>query len=349
MENAKNRKLASFAKTEHEPTRTGLSPETLARALRDNLYYAQGRVPEVATPHDWYAALAYTVRDRLLQRWIKSVQTLMKQDIRVVSYLSAEFLMGPHLGNALINLGIVEEARQAVAHVGLDLNDLLEQEEEPGLGNGGLGRLAACFLDSLATLEVPAIGYGIRYEFGIFDQDHSRRLAGGDHRQVAAVRQPLGTSPVPRSPTMSASAGIPKRTTTQQGEFRVRWAPGGWSKALHTTPRVLGYGVNTANLAALVEGGGRRVLRLRGLQRGRLLRGRGREDQLGEHHQGALSERRALSGQAAAPRTAVLFRLLFSARHDPHPSSFRKSPGHLRRARWPCSSTTPIPPSRWRS
>ncbi len=98
-----------------EPTRTGLGPETLARALKDNLYYAQGRLPEVATPHDWYAALAYTVRDRLLQRWIKTVQCLMKQDIRVVSYLSAEFLMGPHLGNALVNLGIAEEARQAVA------------------------------------------------------------------------------------------------------------------------------------------------------------------------------------------------------------------------------------------
>jgi glycogen phosphorylase len=109
MENAENRKSASFVKTEYEPTRTGLSPDTLARALRDNLYYTQGRMPEVATPHDWYAALACTVRDRLLQRWIKTVQTLIRQDIRVVSYLSAEFLMGPHLGNALINLGPVRQ------------------------------------------------------------------------------------------------------------------------------------------------------------------------------------------------------------------------------------------------
>jgi len=112
-------------KKDYEPTRTGLSPDTLASALRDNLYYTQGRVPEVATLHDWYAALAFTVRDRLLQRWIKTVQTLMQQDIRVVSYLSAEFLMGPHLGNALVNLGIVEETRQAVAKLGLDLDDLL--------------------------------------------------------------------------------------------------------------------------------------------------------------------------------------------------------------------------------
>jgi starch phosphorylase len=113
--------------------------------------------------------MAYTVRDRLLQRWIKTVRTLMHQDTRVVSYFSAEFLMGPHLGNALVNLGIFEQTRQAVTQLGLHLDDLLQQEEEPGLGDGGLGRLAACFMDSLSTLEVPAIGYGIRYEFGIFD------------------------------------------------------------------------------------------------------------------------------------------------------------------------------------
>ena len=101
------------------------------------------------------------------------MQTLKhrKEDVKVVSYLSAEFLLGPQLGNNLINLGIWEQVREAVSLHGLKLEELLEQEGEPGLGNGGLGRLAACYLDSLATLEVPAIGYGIRYEFGIFDQE----------------------------------------------------------------------------------------------------------------------------------------------------------------------------------
>src|SRR4030095_15403350 len=89
---------------------------------------------------------------------------------KVVAYLSAEFLVGPHLGNCLVSLGLREAAEQAVGSVAPDLGTLLEQEEEPGLGNGGLGRLAACYMDSLATLNVPAIGYGIRYEFGIFDQ-----------------------------------------------------------------------------------------------------------------------------------------------------------------------------------
>ena len=91
-------------------------------------------------------------------------------DIRQVSYLSAEFLVGPRLGKDLINLGLTDNAKQAMAALGLDLDQLIRLEVDPGLGNGGLGRLAACYLDSMAALGVPAIGYGIRYEFGIFDQ-----------------------------------------------------------------------------------------------------------------------------------------------------------------------------------
>ena len=124
----------------------------------------------MATLNDRYLALAYTVRDRLLHRWTNTAHTYYQMRSRSVCYLSAEFLMGPQLGNNLINLGIYDQVRKAMEQLGLDLDELLEQEEEPGLGNGGLGRLAACFLDSLATLQIPAIGYGIRYEFGIFDQ-----------------------------------------------------------------------------------------------------------------------------------------------------------------------------------
>ncbi len=135
-----------------EDDRTGLSIETLRRAFIDNLFYVQGKFPAIATKHDYYMALAYTVRDRLLHCWINTVETYFKQtELKLVCYLSAEFLMGPHLGNNLINLGIYEQVRQAVEESGLDLKDLLSQEEEPGLGNGGLGRLAACYMDSLAT------------------------------------------------------------------------------------------------------------------------------------------------------------------------------------------------------
>jgi starch phosphorylase len=154
-----------------EDDRTGTSVETLRRAILDNLFYIQGKFPEIATANDYYMALAYTVRDRLLHRWAKTVESWLHQDVKIVCYLSAEFLMGPHLGNNLINLGIQNPVRQAVEAVGRNLDDLLQQEEEPGLGNGGLGRLAACYLDSLATLQVPAIGFGIRYEHGIFHQE----------------------------------------------------------------------------------------------------------------------------------------------------------------------------------
>ena len=117
-------------------------------------------------------AVARTVGDRLLDHWVKTLTTQRRQP-RIVSYLSAEFLLGPHLGNAMISLGIYDQVKEAVTRLGLDLDKLLDHEQEPGLGNGGLGRLAACFLDSLATLRIPAIGYGIRYEFGIFDQEIS--------------------------------------------------------------------------------------------------------------------------------------------------------------------------------
>jgi starch phosphorylase len=154
-----------------EDDRTGINVETLKRAFLDNLFYIQAKIPKFATKNDYYMALAYTVRDRILNRWLHTTQTYLERAPRIVAYLSAEFLMSPHLGNNLINLGLYNIVKQAMEELGLNLTDLLEQEEEPGLGNGGLGRLAACYIDSLATLEIPAIAYGIRYEYGIFDQE----------------------------------------------------------------------------------------------------------------------------------------------------------------------------------
>src|SRR5215813_2663618 len=151
--------------------RVALNKDAFKNALMDNLFYVQGKTPALATLHDYYMALAYTVRERMLHRWISTAETYTKHGSRTVAYLSAEFLMGPHLGNNLLNLGITEEVRQAVRELGLDVDELLACEDEPGLGNGGLGRLAACFLDSMASLEIPSLGYGIRYEFGIFQQD----------------------------------------------------------------------------------------------------------------------------------------------------------------------------------
>jgi glycogen phosphorylase len=232
-----------------ESIRTGTSPEILAQALLDNLYYVQGRTPELATRNDWYMALAYTVRDRLLHGWLKTLETL-RREARIVSYLSAEFLLGPQLGNSLISLGIWEPVREAVARHGLNLEDLLEQEEEPGLGNGGLGRLAACYLDSLATLEVPAIGYGIRYEFGIFDQE----IRDGWQVEITDDWLALGNPWELRRPEITYRVGWKGHTETYSdaaGFQRVRWVPGMMVKGLAYDYPVPGYRSKVTNLLRL--------------------------------------------------------------------------------------------------
>jgi starch phosphorylase len=224
----------------------------IARAILENLYHVQGRVPQVATLNDWSMALAYTVRDRMLGGWVKSMGMLTKdvKDIRFVSYLSAEFLMGPHLGNSLISLGLYDSVRQAVKQLGLDLNNLLEQEEEPGLGNGGLGRLAACFMDSLATLQIPAIGYGIRYEFGIFD----RAIRDGWQVEVTDKWLRFGNPwEIPRTEIVYnvGFGGRSEAYPDDRGHYRVRWVPSRVVKGMAFDTPVPGYQVDMVNILRL--------------------------------------------------------------------------------------------------
>jgi starch phosphorylase len=124
-----------------------------------------------ATDYDYYQGLSMAVRDRLIRKWLRTQQTYRDRDAREVYYLSLEFLMGRLLSNTLINLDFYDECREVLRADGMALEDLMEMEYDMGLGNGGLGRLAACFLDSMATLHLPAFGYGIRYEYGIFRQE----------------------------------------------------------------------------------------------------------------------------------------------------------------------------------
>ncbi len=155
----------------HAVARNGMDPESLRREFAHHLQCSQGKDEHTATPLDRFFAVAYSVRDHLMNRWIETQQSYYKADAKRVYYLSLEFLMGRALGNNLLNLGMYEPMKAALEEMGLNLTDLLENEVDAGLGNGGLGRLAACFLDSMATLNLPAYGYGIRYEFGIFEQD----------------------------------------------------------------------------------------------------------------------------------------------------------------------------------
>jgi starch phosphorylase len=142
----------------------------LERALVDRLIYSIGKDPVDTQERDWFFALAHVVRDQLTVRWMESMRRYYLQDAKRVYYLSMEFLIGRTLNNALLNMRCHDDFRQVMEDVGRRLEDVGEQEEEAALGNGGLGRLAACFLDSLATLQLPGFGYGIRYDYGIFSQ-----------------------------------------------------------------------------------------------------------------------------------------------------------------------------------
>ncbi|SAK52627.1 glycogen phosphorylase family protein [Caballeronia hypogeia] len=215
-----------------------------------NLICRQARYPDVADAHDWYMALAYSVRDRMLARWVASMQTYTAQDVKVACYLSAEFLIGPQLGNNLLNLGMEAEAREAMHALGQDLDVLLAIEEEPGLGNGGLGRLAACYLDSLARLEIPAIGYGIRYEFGIFDQEvcdgwqierTDKWLQRGNPWEI--VRPELSH--------YVGFGGYTRSETDEQGRLRVHWTPTRQVKGVACDMPMQGYDVDTCNILRL--------------------------------------------------------------------------------------------------
>ncbi len=163
--------MSKIAMVRIEDDRTGLDDATLSRAFDDHLAYSLLKNRLSSTPLDRFFALALTVRDRLSYRWGKTQEAYSAADAKRVYYLSAEFLLGRSLGNNLMALGIYDTAKKLFADSGFSLTDLLEVEPDAGLGNGGLGRLAACFLDSMATLGIPGYGYGIRYEFGIFDQE----------------------------------------------------------------------------------------------------------------------------------------------------------------------------------
>jgi len=195
-------------------------------------------------------ALAYSVRNELLKQRIHTAKTYSKQKAKVVYYLSAEFLMGRHLGNGLINLGLYETMRHALADCNLDLDELLEREAEPGLGNGGLGRLAACFMDSLTTLNIPAVGYGIRYEFGIFTQAirdgyqveiPDKWLTFGNPWEIARPDYRVGVK----------FGGYTQVYKDVDSDYRVRWIPEQVVMGVPHDVPVPGYGTENVNILRL--------------------------------------------------------------------------------------------------
>ncbi len=236
-----------------EDDRTGMLVPVLRRAFLDNLVSLQGKSHVTATVRDRFFALAYTVRDRLFHRWIETHRTYYEQDARRVYYLSAEFLVGRSLGNNLRNLGIYERSRDALAELGVNIEDVLEQEVDAGLGNGGLGRLAACFLDSMATLALPGVGYGLRYEFGIFRQEINK-----DGQQIEHPDEwlRLGNPWEIARPEYSVTVHFGGRTERVPlfdgaGGFKVRWLPSEGVVGIPYDTPVSGHATDTVNTMRL--------------------------------------------------------------------------------------------------
>jgi len=245
-----NDTIGAMKQPEREHIRTGMSADSIGRAFLDNLYYVQGRFWDVSTIHDKYLAAAYTIRDRLLARWVKSAQAYRDQRVRSVSYLSAEYLPGPHLANNALSLGIVEEVVKAARQLGVSYQEILEEEEEPGLGNGGLGRLAACYLDSTAALSIPAIGYGIRYEFGIFDQE----IVDGWQKECSDLWLRNGNPWELMRPNLRYPVRLGGKTvqhTDEHGRLRIEWIPDMVLNGVAFDTPINGFGVNNTNLLRL--------------------------------------------------------------------------------------------------
>ena len=227
-----------------------ITVESIKQRILDNLQLALARQPRYATRRDWYTAVALTVRGLIVAHWYRGTNIRSDDHDRVVAYLSAEFLVGPHLQNNLVELGIHRVVEQAVTELGQDLNDLVWQEQEPGLGNGGLGRLAACYMESMATLQMPAIGYGIRYEFGIFRQ----LIRDGWQVEMSDEWLRLGNPweiARPENVHQVQFGGRVETYTDESGRERTKWIPERIVRGVAYDTPTLGFHVPWVNLLRL--------------------------------------------------------------------------------------------------
>jgi len=228
----------------------GMEKDDVRIGFLNNLEYNLAKDKYSLTPYSEFLSMALTVRDRLIERWIMTKQQYHEQNVKRVYYMSMEFLMGRLLTNNMMSLGMYQSCKDAMSELGLDLEDVLDNESDAGLGNGGLGRLAACFLDSMATMELPAVGYGILYEFGIFNQ----KIIHG--HQVEFPEQWLqNTNPwVIERPEYKAHIKYYGKTiyhTDSHGKPKVSWVDTDEVIALPFDVPIAGYGNNTVNTLRL--------------------------------------------------------------------------------------------------
>lgn len=228
----------------------GMDAKSIQLSFASHLEYSLSKDQYTATMRDLYHSLALTARDRLIERWIRTQQLYYDMDVKRVYYLSAEYLPGRFLKNNLINLGMYEETVKAMKELNLDIEELFEEEPDPGLGNGGLGRLAACFMDSLATLEIPAYGYGIRYEFGIFEQ----QIRTMEQVELPETWLKFGNPWEIARPEYHFTVkfnGRIKETTLPDGRFVVEWVDADEVVGIAYDTPIGGYNNNTVNTLRL--------------------------------------------------------------------------------------------------
>jgi starch phosphorylase len=232
------------------PDNGQLSPlQRVQRSFLDHMKFTLAKNPPTWTRFDHYHSLALAVRDRLVERWMATHRTHYEKDVKRVYYLSLEYLLGRALGNNMLNLGLFEACHKAMEELGLSLSDVLEQEVDAGLGNGGLGRLAACFLDSLATLSIPAMGYGIRYEFGIFEQEIRNGFQVEKPEEWLRFPNPWEIER-PEYTTMVRFGGRTEHRPTE-GRLRVQWLDTESVLGVPYDMPIAGYGNNTVNTLRL--------------------------------------------------------------------------------------------------
>ncbi len=225
--------------------RAGTTAEEIAVSFCNHMTHSVGRPLEWSSLIDKYHALSAAVRDRLMDQWLETIESYKQRDVRVLAYLSAEYLLGPHLQNDLLNLDLTSQTEQAIKSLALDLKTIAAEEPEPGLGNGGLGRLAACFLDSLSTLDIPVIGYGLRYAFGIFRQE----IVDGWQVEKSDKWLQFGNPwEIPASMSMEVGLfGHTETYTDDNGAIRHRWVPGYKVKGIPFDTPIPGYKTRTVN------------------------------------------------------------------------------------------------------
>jgi glycogen phosphorylase len=225
-------------------------PALFRHAVANHVLYTCVKRAKQVVAVDLYRAMAHAVRDQLVQRWLDTQQTHARRDVKRVFYLSSEFLTGRSLGLCLLNLGLYGVAERVAAERGIELDEVLESEGDPGLGNGGLGRLAACFMDSLATLDLPAVGYGIRYEYGIFEQhiEYGQQVEHGD-----AWLQFGNPWELPRHEHMQSVQlyGEVHMRRTESGELRVDWVNGKRVVGVPYDSFIVGHDTDTVNTLRL--------------------------------------------------------------------------------------------------